>query len=247
MTDTQPAPVRPGVRIYLDSHDRSSTGKRDRKRTMDVLRRSGAVACFITTEGVDGRLGPLDDVASMCDEARAADVEPILMPFPGIDQPLARSMRHYEACKSRTRARGQLDMEPKRTGGVTRFWTQPELDGYLALDPTMEITTTRAHLNHRDVKTGKRLDLRGRRLALQLERQASLADVSSIERFWPDAYWVLGAFDEPGDPRMLSEFKEHLRLSVPQARRTGALAVWSAHVLDDRECDALREFGLSTF
>lgn len=234
---------RPGLWVYLDGHDVARMAS-----TVAKLRRCGAVGALPLIEGVNGHRVPVDTVAHACDVLAAADIDAMPFAFPNLTGNLAASIGHMHAVRQATRRRGQWDIEPigmGRVGGVlggdppVLHWSQSSVDLLLEAEPDATITSTRVELLH--------FDPRGHELWLQREQQNSMdAPSSSVER-WPDAVWVTGVFDQAGDARTLLEVGRDLDRCTPQARKTGTHGIWSAHTLNDAECDLLREWSLATW
>lgn len=226
----------PGLWLYLDSHDVAHPDE-----AVKTLRRAGAVGGLVLIESVDGRRQSVERVKAACDALRASAVSPILYSFPSVGGDIAASIKHYHRCREATGAPGQWDVEP--TGGVAggkpTHWTQRALDELLGADFEGSITTTRSE--------APRLNLRGRELWLQLEAQTSVDHLDEALRKWPTSIPVIGVFDEPGDRRTLDEVRHDLSRCAEQAKRVGALGVWSAHTTTEEKADVLREWAIGTF
>lgn len=227
-----------GLAIYLDSHDVAAIA--DTKAT---LRRCGAVAALVVIESVDGRRQSIARVRAVCAELRSIDVAPTLYSFPSVSDDLDATLAHYERCREATAAPGQWDIEPKRVidrGMVSIVhWSQASLDRALAVDPEASVTSTRAEV--------PRLQLRGRRLWLQLESQTSTLHLDRTTAIYPDAVLVTGTFDAPSDPRTVEEVRMDLERCTTQAQRIGAHGVWSAHTITDAKADLLRAWVVETW
>lgn len=237
MSLAQLAPRRRGLWVYLDGHDVARM-----PRTIETLRRCGAVGALPLIEGVNGHQLSVDLVAHACEQLATADISAMPFSFPHVGGELQRSIDHAYAVRDATRRPMQWDIEPAPIPGVSGgvvHWSQTSIDKLLAADPTATITSTRAEL--------PRWDARGREIWLQLESQESTETLDKVLAKWPDAILVTGVFDQPGDPRLLVEVGRDLGRCTPQAKRTGTHAVWSAHTMTPAKADMLRDWALATF
>lgn len=233
--DTLRPPFRPGVRVYCDSRDVMHP-----KETVAKLRRCACVEALPLIEGVNGHRVSVDVLRDFVDEAAAADITCMPFSFPAVNGELARSIDHFLACKRETRCRMQWDVEPLPIGGGrVMHWSQAMLDKLLAADPDATITSTRAEL--------PRFDARGRLVYLQLESQTSTDTLEHVLRQWPDAVLVTGLFDNEGDPRTIDEVLRDLERCTPQAKRTGAHVLWSAHTMSELEADRIAAWAIETW
>lgn len=207
----------PGLWLYLDSFD-----MREVDASIATLRDCGAVGALVLIESVDRRRQPVSRVVEVCKRLRDHDIAPILYAFPDVTGDLTSSLTHYAKCHVATGAPGQLDAEPH----AGTHWQPSTLAPWLRFDRALSITSTRAEAPH--------MGTHGRQLWLQAEAQTSTLHLAKSLKTWPDAIVVTGAFGSTNDPRTLLDVRTDLARCQPQARRTGAHAVWSAHALERR-------------
>lgn len=244
--DTIPAPLPPGLLVYLDGHDVARIDD-----TIATLHRCAAVAALVLCEGVNGHQVPIPTFVRACERLRAADITPIGFTFPRVTGDLVDSRAHFRACCVAARVDGQLDAEPETIGKdgsgrpVLAHWTPSLLAPWLDADPRMSITTTRAEAGH--------LGSHNRRTFAQLEAQTSTDTLEQallvFGRYSEPEQIVLvtGVFDQKDDPRTVDEIRRDLARCTTQAKRSGAHAIWSAHTLTPAKADVHREWALTTF
>lgn len=240
--DTLPAPRRPGLALYCDSHD---TSPRYRDATIATLARAGAVRAIAMVEGITGergsRLVPLDQVRAFVDACHGIDVDVTACAFPDVREEHAGSIAHLLACLDIGCDELELDAEPR----AGEHWTRARLRPWLDAVRGLVLTTTRIEAPHIG-----RLDVPLRLQLEQLTSTSTLADaleraqqVSPIAMVQP----VIGTFDQRGQVRTVAMVRRDLARCTEQAVLGGGLAAWAAHTTDEDEADAMREWALATW
>lgn len=235
------SPTRRGLWVYCDSSDVIHV-----ERSIPTLRRCGAVGAIAMIEGITptgAQRMPLDRVRRFVDAAKAAGLDVTLCAFPDVRADLIASRDWLaDACEA-LGCHAQLDAEPRPPAHWTPALVEPWLSIY-----DLSITTTRVE--------APRLGSHNRTMWAQLEQQTSVATLSKalaiFSRTTPLEQIVLvtGALDQAPDQggrRTIEEVHADLTRCAPQARVSGAHAVWSAHTIGPAEADALREWSAEVF
>jgi hypothetical protein len=236
MSDTLPAPPSPGIHLFADSHDVDA-----HEATVATALRCGATALLPCIEGQNGHRPKRDSLLRMRDLCDKRAISLLPFTFPDIFGDHSRSRGWAVAISDELGTSFILDAEPK----AGTHWTPMLLKPWLACDRRMVITTTRAEAPH--------LGPHDRLVYAQAEQQTSIDTLDQMlaifGRFTPlDRVIVTtGSFNQPGDPRTVDEVRRDLERCQPQALRSSAHAIWSAHTTSPEKADAVRAFALETW
>lgn len=237
---TELAPLPRGLAIYCPL----STAQADMiDNTIATLRGVGASIAVVMVEGLPFAGGHGQPVtprlavarfASSAARLRASGIEPVACSFPALDGDLEESRAHLAACAAEAQTHRQLDAEPYKGA----HWSPGLLAPWLADDPDLSITSTRAELPH--------LGVHRRETWLQLEQLDStdtLAGAVTIAtRFTPleRVVPVVGVFDTSAAERAPSMIRRDLDRCGELAKRSGRLAAWSSRAISREKGLTLR-------